>query len=57
MPSTTPLSLNLPGRAPIKVYVLELADGRVVSRTEAELQHASNEERIAAGLEPLEPQP
>jgi hypothetical protein len=35
--------------------VLELSDGRVVSRTEAELAHASNEERIAAGLDPLEP--
>jgi hypothetical protein len=54
MSPTLPSTVRLPGREPVTIYVLELADGRIVSRTEAELAHAPDEERIAAGLDPRE---
>ncbi len=52
MPPATVLSFVPVNRKPVDVYLVELPDGRIVSRTAEELEHASNEERIAAGLEP-----
>lgn len=52
MPPVTVLSFVPVNRKAVDVYLVELPDGRIVSRTAEELQHASNEERIAAGLEP-----
>jgi hypothetical protein len=57
MPPSIRLSAVPVQRQPVEVYVLELSDGRIVSRTAEELTHASDEERIAAGLEPAAPAP
>jgi hypothetical protein len=53
MPPVKTLSLRLPTREQVEIYLIRLADGRLVSRTVEELAHAPDEERIAAGLEPL----
>ena len=53
MPTPRTTEITLPARRTIRVYVIELPDGSVVSRTETELAHAPDELRIAAGLEPL----
>jgi hypothetical protein len=37
---------------PVDVYVVELADGRIVARTGDELADAPDDLRIAAGLAP-----
>ena len=37
---------------PVDIHLVELPDGRVVARTADELEHASDELRLAAGLEP-----
>ncbi len=53
MPRHEVFSVPLPERQPVEIYVIELSDGRVVSRTVDELAHESDEVRLAAGLPPL----
>jgi len=50
MPKLTQFAVSLPERKSVEVYVLELADGRIVARTVDELTHATDDERLAAGL-------
>ncbi len=45
-------NVQLPTRTRVDVYLIQLPDGRVVSRTAAELETAPEEERLAAGLPP-----
>jgi len=45
----------LPNRKPVDIVVVELEDGRIVTRSAGELEHASDEIRLAAGLPPRQP--
>jgi len=52
MPPVEQFVVSLPPREKLEIYLVELPDGRVVARTAAELAHAPDEVRIAAGLLP-----
>jgi len=53
MPRIEQFAVQLPDRRKVEIYVLELPDGRIVARTVDELATATDNERIAAGLQPL----
>jgi len=47
----TTLNVQVAGRS-VPVYLVRLSDGRIVARTEAELEDAGDELRVAAGFPP-----
>jgi len=53
MPKIEQFAVQLPTRQKVEVYILELPDGRIIARTVDELATASDNDRIAAGLQPL----
>ena len=55
MPTVQHFTARPPNQKQVEVYVIQLADGRVIARTAEELQAADDTTRIAAGLPPRAP--